>query len=197
MQVGGKRIGVVEGKRHPADFALWKFAEKGVTRQQEWDSPWGRGFPGWHLECSAMSTKYLGRQFDIHTGGVDHLTVHHTNEIAQSECAFEVHPWVQVWMHEEWMDFRGQKMSKSLGNVYLLDDLVEDRHPRWPFATSSCRPTTASSRPSPTTPYRRRRGATGACSASAVEVRERRGRGGSGAAWRPVAPASGTRSATT
>ena len=133
MQVGGKRIGAVEGKRQPADFALWKFAEEGVARQQEWDSPWGRGFPGWHLECSAMSSKYLGRQFDIHTGGIDHLGVHHTNEIAQSECAFGVHPWVQVWMHEEYMDFRGEKMSKSLGNVYLLDDLVKDGHPPLAF----------------------------------------------------------------
>lgn len=133
MQVGGKRIGAVEGKRHPADFALWKFAEKGVARQQEWDSPWGRGFPGWHVECSAMSSKYLGQQFDIHTGGIDHLSVHHTNEIAQSECAFEVHPWVQVWMHEEFLDFRGEKMSKSLGNVYLLDDLVADGHPPLAF----------------------------------------------------------------
>ncbi len=133
MQLGGKRIGAVEGKRHPADFALWKFAEKGVARQQAWDSPWGRGFPGWHLECSAMSSKYLGQQFDIHTGGIDHLSVHHTNEIAQSECAFEVHPWVQVWMHEEFLDFRGEKMSKSLGNVYLLDDLVADGHPPLAF----------------------------------------------------------------
>jgi cysteinyl-tRNA synthetase len=133
MQVGGKRSGEVAGKRHPADFALWKFAERGVARQQEWDSPWGRGFPGWHLECSAMSSKYLGQQFDIHTGGIDHLTVHHTNEIAQSECAFEVHPWVQVWMQNEWLDFRGQKMSKSLGNIYLLDDLVADGHPPLAF----------------------------------------------------------------
>jgi cysteinyl-tRNA synthetase len=123
-QVGGHRIGDVEGKRNPADFALWKLAQEGVSRQQEWDSPWGRGFPGWHLECSAMSTKYLGARFDIHTGGVDHVKVHHTNEIAQSECALDVHPWVQVWMHEEFIDFRGEKMSKSKGNVYLLDDLV-------------------------------------------------------------------------
>ncbi len=123
-QVGGQRIGDVEGKRNPPDFALWKFAEEGVRRQQEWDSPWGRGFPGWHLECSAMSTKYLGTRFDIHTGGVDHVKVHHTNEIAQSECALDVHPWVQVWMHEEFIDFRGEKMSKSKGNVYVLDDLV-------------------------------------------------------------------------
>lgn len=80
-----------------------------------------------------MSSKYLGRQFDIHTGGVDHLTVHHTNEIAQSECAFEVHPWVRVWMHEEFMDFRGEKMSKSLGNIYLLEDLVQAGYPPLAF----------------------------------------------------------------
>jgi cysteinyl-tRNA synthetase len=119
------RIGDVEGKRHAADFALWKLPAPGVSRQQEWDSPWGRGFPGWHIECSAMSTKYLGRQFDIHTGGVDHLPVHHTNEVAQSEVALGVHPWVQVWMHEEHLDFQGEKMSKSKGNIYLLQDLVE------------------------------------------------------------------------
>jgi len=123
-QQGGARIGGVEGKRNPQDFALWKFAAPGVKRQQEWDSPWGRGFPGWHLECSAMSIQYLGQTFDIHTGGVDHIPVHHTNEIAQSEGALDVHPWVNVWMHEEFLDFRGEKMSKSKGNVYVLDDLV-------------------------------------------------------------------------
>jgi cysteinyl-tRNA synthetase len=123
--VGGARIGGVEGKRSPADFALWKFAGEGVRRQQEWDSPWGRGFPGWHIECSAMSSRYLGRQFDIHTGGVEHVKVHHTNEIAQSEAALDVHPWVQVWMHEDWIVFQGEKMSKSLGNIYVLQDLVE------------------------------------------------------------------------
>jgi cysteinyl-tRNA synthetase len=123
--VGGARIGGVEGKRSPADFALWKFAGEGVRRQQEWDSPWGRGFPGWHIECSAMSSRYLGQQFDIHTGGVEHVKVHHTNEIAQSEAALDVHPWVQVWMHEDWIVFQGEKMSKSLGNIYVLQDLVE------------------------------------------------------------------------
>jgi cysteinyl-tRNA synthetase len=123
-QGAGARIADVPGKRQPADFALWKFAAPNVRRQQEWDSPWGRGFPGWHIECSAMSTKYLGERFDIHTGGVDHVGVHHTNEIAQSECALDVHPWVQVWMHEEFLDFRGEKMSKSAGNVCLLDDLL-------------------------------------------------------------------------
>ena len=122
-QAGGQRIGDVEGKRNPQDFALWKFAEPGVQRQQEWDSPWGRGFPGWHIECSAMSTHYLGERFDIHTGGVDHLPVHHTNEVAQSETALDVHPWVNVWMHEEFLDFQDRKMSKSTGNVLDLDDL--------------------------------------------------------------------------
>ncbi len=123
-QEGGARIGDVQGKRNAADFAVWKFAAPGVKRQQEWDSPWGRGFPGWHLECSAMSVEYLGTTFDIHTGGVDHIPVHHSNEIAQSECALGVHPWVHVWMHEEFLDFRGEKMSKSKGNIYVLDDLV-------------------------------------------------------------------------
>ena len=118
------RIGDVAGKRHPADFALWKFAPPGVRRQQEWDSPWGRGFPGWHIECSAMSIKYLGQTFDIHTGGVDHIKVHHTNEIAQSECAYDVHPWVNVWMHHEFLSFEKEKMSKSKGGVVVLDDLI-------------------------------------------------------------------------
>jgi cysteinyl-tRNA synthetase len=125
QQLGGHRIGEVEGKRHPADFALWKFAKPGEKRQQEWDSPWGRGFPGWHIECSAMGTKYLGRRFDIHTGGVEHLPVHHTNEVAQSEVALDVHPWVNVWMHQDWLVFGGEKMAKSLGNVALLQDLVD------------------------------------------------------------------------
>jgi cysteinyl-tRNA synthetase len=124
-QHGGARIGGVEGKRHPADFALWKFAKPGEKRQQEWDSPWGRGFPGWHIECSAMATKYLGRTFDLHTGGVEHLPVHHTNEVAQSEVALGVHPWVQVWMHQDWLVFGADKMSKSLGNVTVLQDLVD------------------------------------------------------------------------
>lgn len=121
----GERIGAVEGKRRGADFALWKFAQPDVARQQEWDSPWGRGFPGWHIECSAMSTRYLGERFDVHTGGVEHVKVHHTNEIAQSECALDVHPWVNVWMHEDWIVFQGEKMSKSLGNIATLQDLVD------------------------------------------------------------------------
>ena len=127
-QRGGARIGDTEGKRHPADFALWKIASPGVRRQQEWDSPWGRGFPGWHLECSAMSVRYLGTRFDIHTGGVDHVPVHHTNEIAQSECGFDVRPWVRFWLHNEFLVFEQEKMAKSRGNVVLLDDLVAAGH---------------------------------------------------------------------
>jgi cysteinyl-tRNA synthetase len=121
----GERIGAVQGKRRGADFALWKFPPPGAARQQEWDSPWGRGFPGWHIECSAMSTRYLGERFDIHTGGVEHVKVHHTNEIAQAECALDVHPWVTVWMHEDWIIFQGEKISKSLGNITTLQDLVD------------------------------------------------------------------------
>ncbi len=123
-QSEGARIGVTEGKRNPADFAVWKFAEAGVQRLQEWDSPFGRGFPGWHLECSAMAVRYLGRHFDIHTGGIDLASVHHTNEVAQSECGYGVHPWVEHWMHNEFLDMGSGKMSKSKGNVRTLADLV-------------------------------------------------------------------------
>jgi len=122
-QEAGARIGEVEGKRHPADFALWKLTPPGVRRQQEWDSPWGRGFPGWHLECTAMSRRYLGDRFDIHTGGIDHVPVHHTNEIAQAECSFAEHPWVRFWMHNAFLDLSGEKMAKSEGNVVVLGDL--------------------------------------------------------------------------
>lgn len=117
----GARIGENDEKRNPYDFALWKFsgAEK---RLQEWESPWGKGFPGWHIECSAMSQKYLGDTFDIHTGGIDHIPVHHTNEIAQSECANGV-PLARYWMHSGFMTVEGEKMSKSLGNTYTLSDL--------------------------------------------------------------------------
>ena len=120
-----QRIEHVKGKRHPADFAIWKFAQPGVTRLQEWDSPWGRGLPGWHFESSAMSSKYLGRQVDIHTGGIYLASVHHSNEVAQSECAFGVHPWVNFWMHNEFLDMGGAKMSKSKGNVKTLGDLTD------------------------------------------------------------------------
>src|SRR5688572_26000826 len=119
------RVEHLEAKRHPADFALWKLTPPGVQRQQEWDSPWGRGFPGWHIECSAMATKYLGERFDIHTGGIDHVRIHHTNEVAQSECALGVHPWVGTWMHNEFLDLGGAKLSKSKGDVLVVDSLVE------------------------------------------------------------------------
>jgi cysteinyl-tRNA synthetase len=121
-----ERIEAASHKRSPADFALWKLSPREVAkRQMEWDSPWGVGFPGWHIECSAMSSKYLGVPFDIHTGGVDHIPVHHTNEIAQSEAAFGVRPWVRFWMHNGWMMFDSGKMSKSGGGVVTLDDIEE------------------------------------------------------------------------
>lgn len=114
------------GKKNMTDFALWKFASSWEKRQMEWDSPWGRGFPGWHAECSAMSSKYLGNQFDIHHGGVEHIPVHHSDEIAQSECAFWVNPWVKYWIHHQWLVApKWEKFSKSLGNAFILPDLVE------------------------------------------------------------------------
>lgn len=119
------RVENVADKRHPADFALWKLTPPGVARLQEWDSPWGRGFPGWHIECSVMATATLGTPIDIHTGGVDHIRVHHTNEVAQSECAFDLHPWVGIWMHNEFLDLGGEKMSKSKGHVLTVDSLLE------------------------------------------------------------------------
>jgi cysteinyl-tRNA synthetase len=122
----GERISGGQEKRHPADFALWKLSPtEGPRRQMEWESPWGVGFPGWHVECSAMSSEYLGVPFDIHTGGVDHIPVHHPNEIAQSENAFDVRPWVRYWMHEEFVMFEGEKISKSKGGFVTLADLEE------------------------------------------------------------------------
>ena len=117
----GARVEVNSFKRHPADFALWKKAAP--NHLQQWDSPWGKGFPGWHIECTAMSKKYLGETFDIHTGGVDHIPIHHENEIAQAECWLG-HKAVNYWMHSEFMLIDGGKMSKSLGNTYTVTDLV-------------------------------------------------------------------------
>jgi cysteinyl-tRNA synthetase len=122
--VAGKRVSVGE-KKNKTDFALWKFSDRPGIRQQEWKSPWGLGFPGWHIECSAMSSKYLGKHFDIHTGGEDHIQIHHANEIAQSEAAFGKKPWVNYWLHSRWLLFKGEKMSKSKGGLYLLSDLKE------------------------------------------------------------------------
>jgi cysteinyl-tRNA synthetase len=120
---GGERIDLGE-KRNKTDFALWKFYVGDGDRLQEWDSPWGKGFPGWHIECSAMSMKYLGETLDIHTGGVDHINIHHTNEIAQSECATG-HKFSNYWMHCAFMNVDNQKMSKSLGNTYRVGELEE------------------------------------------------------------------------
>lgn len=117
----GARVEVNSFKRHPIDFALWKKAAP--NHLQQWDSPWGRGFPGWHIECTAMSRKYLGETFDIHTGGVDHIPIHHENEIAQAECWLG-HKAVNYWMHNEFMLIDGGKMSKSLNNVYTVADVV-------------------------------------------------------------------------
>ena len=118
----GVRVEVDPLKRDPRDFTLWKTAEPG--RDVKWDSPWGEGFPGWHIECSAMAHKYLGEQFDIHTGGVDNIFPHHEDEIAQSEAAFGKQH-VQHWIHGQHLLADGAKMAKSSGNVFLLDDLVE------------------------------------------------------------------------
>jgi len=119
----GKRIDMGE-KRNKTDFALWKFSKEGEKRQQEWESPWGVGFPGWHIECSAMAAKYLGKTFDIHTGGEDHIPVHHENEIAQSTCCFGVKP-CNFWMHGAFLNIKGGKMSKSLGNIETISELEE------------------------------------------------------------------------
>jgi len=120
----GKRIDIGE-KKNKTDFALWKFSEKPGLRQQEWKSPWGIGFPGWHIECSTMSSKYLGKQFDIHTGGPEHIPVHHTNEIAQSEVGFGKKPWVKYWVHFAWLLSKGEKVSKSKGGLFILSELEE------------------------------------------------------------------------
>jgi cysteinyl-tRNA synthetase len=115
-----------KNKKNPADFALWfKRIGRFANHTMHWDSPWGDGFPGWHIECSAMSMKYLGEQFDIHTGGEDHLPIHHPNEIAQSEAATGKHPFVKYWVHYAFLTVDGVKMSKSLGNFYTVDDIVK------------------------------------------------------------------------
>jgi cysteinyl-tRNA synthetase len=123
---GEGRIEAVDGKRHPADFAIWRRTPPGETRQMEWDSPWGRGAPGWHLECSVMSEALLGFPFDIHTGGIDHREIHHPNEIAQNQarqgCA---HEGARIWMHNNFLVERSGKMSKSAGEFLRLQLLVD------------------------------------------------------------------------
>ena len=124
----GKRVPINPEKKHPTDFALWKFSKPEDKRQQEWESPWGKGFPDWHIECSAMSSKYLGHHFDIHTGGVDHIPVHHNNEIAQSEAAFGP-VFAKYWLHVAHLMIDGKKISKSLGNTILLKHIEERNIP--------------------------------------------------------------------
>ena len=123
---GRRNVVVVdENKRNPGDFVLWFTKSKFENQAMTWDSPWGRGYPGWHIECSAMSMKYLGKHIDIHTGGIDHVPVHHTNEIAQSEGSFDEAekakgPWVNYWLHNEFLILEGGKMSKSAGHFITL-----------------------------------------------------------------------------
>jgi cysteinyl-tRNA synthetase len=123
-QKAGARVKVNPEKRNPSDFALWKFSPVGHKRDMEWQSPWGMGFPGWHLECSAMAMKYLGETIDIHTGGIDHIPVHHTNEIAQSEAATGKR-FANYWLHNNFLLVDGTKISKSLNNGFTIKDLSD------------------------------------------------------------------------
>ena len=120
--LAGARVEVAPYKRDPADFILWKPSEEGVVG---WDSPWGRGRPGWHIECSAMIRRHLGETIDIHGGGLDLIFPHHENEIAQSRCAHEGKPLARYWVHNGFLDMGAEKMSKSLGNIITVDQLLE------------------------------------------------------------------------
>ncbi len=121
----GARIEFSAEKKNITDFALWKFSPKNEKRQMEWESPWGKGFPGWHIECSAMSKAELGNHFDIHCSAIDHIPIHHTNEIAQSE-ACNGEKFVNYWVHGEFLDMGNEKMSKSLGNFVTLQTLMDN-----------------------------------------------------------------------
>ncbi|MFA6081633.1 MAG: cysteine--tRNA ligase [Patescibacteria group bacterium] len=126
VQAARDDINVDYEKKHPADFALWfKKVGRFTDHSMHWPSPWGEGFPGWHIECSAMGMKYLGETIDIHTGGIDHIPVHHENEIAQSEGATDKQ-FVNIWFHNNFLMVDNQKMSKSLGNIYKLEDLEKN-----------------------------------------------------------------------
>ena len=118
------RVGLDPNKKNPTDFVLWFTDYKYSSHEMLWDSPWGTGFPGWHIECSAMAMKYLGEKIDIHTGGVDHIRVHHTNEIAQSEAVLG-HKWVNYWLHNEFLSMRSEKMAKSRGGFVRLVNLID------------------------------------------------------------------------
>lgn len=126
--IAGSRVEVASFKKNPADFVLWKPSPAG-EEEYSFDSPWGRGRPGWHIECSAMSTKFLGKDFDIHGGGVDLVFPHHENEVAQSVCANENSNFAKYWVHNGFLTVNGEKMSKSLGNFTLLKDLLEQGIP--------------------------------------------------------------------
>ncbi|MBW2965137.1 cysteine--tRNA ligase [Candidatus Woesearchaeota archaeon] len=119
------RVEEDSAKKNKSDFVLWFTQSKFGNQDMQWDSPWGRGFPGWHLECSAMSIKYLGEQFDIHCGGIDHIPIHHTNEIAQSEAATGKKPWVKYWMHNEFLVMDKEKMSKSSGDFLRMQTILD------------------------------------------------------------------------
>jgi len=124
--IAGARVDVAPYKKDPADFVLWK---PSTAEQPGWDSPWGRGRPGWHIECSAMSEQHLGAHFDIHGGGQDLIFPHHENELAQSLCAHDGRPFVNVWMHNGYVVVEGEKMSKSLGNFFTVRSLLEEGLP--------------------------------------------------------------------
>lgn len=121
----GARVKKNPEKKDPRDFALWKFSKPGENRHMQWESPWGVGFPGWHIECSAMSCKYLGPQFDIHVGGEDLRSTHHPNEIAQAEAATGKKPFVKYWVHGAFLLVDGGRMGKSLGNAYTLQTIAD------------------------------------------------------------------------
>ncbi len=120
----GARVEKVPGKRRPTDFALWKFSPKKGIRQQEWGSPWGVGFPGWHLECSAIAMSLLGQQIDIHTGGIDHIPIHHNNEIAEAECATGKQ-FSRYWLHNAFITVEGKKIAKSVGNTIYVRNIID------------------------------------------------------------------------
>jgi cysteinyl-tRNA synthetase len=124
-QLAGARVAVDAHKKNPADFVLWK---QSSANEPGWDSPWGRGRPGWHIECSAMSAAYLGDVFDIHGGGLDLIFPHHENELAQSRCAHGTHAMANYWMHNGFLQVEGEKMSKSLGNFFTINEVLAD----WP-----------------------------------------------------------------
>ena len=125
MQKAGARTDIDKNKRNAGDFVLWFTKGKFIDQALLWDSPWGMGYPGWHIECSAMSMKYIGEEIDIHAGGIDHIPVHHTNEIAQTEAATGKKPWVKYWIHNEFLIMNKEKMSKSEGGFITLQSLID------------------------------------------------------------------------